>query len=67
MEIQEIEVTIGENGKVLIHVRGIKGEACLDITRSLERALGGELTREMTPEALENPDIGINNSLTIKS
>lgn len=54
MDVQEIEVTIGKDGKVQVHVRGVKGEACLDITRALENALGGEVElREMTPEAIE--------------
>lgn len=67
MDVQEIEVTIDENGKVQIHVRGIKGEACLDITRSLEQALGGELTREMTPESLEEPGNPIDANLSVQS
>jgi len=67
MEVQEIDVTIDENGQVQIHVTGIKGEACLAITRPLEQALGGQLTREMTPEALEEPANPIDASLTLKS
>lgn len=52
MDVQEIEVTIGKDGKVQVHVRGVKGEACLEITQALESALGGEVElREMTPEA----------------
>jgi hypothetical protein len=55
MEIQEIEVTIDKNGQVKIHVRGAKGKKCLDLTRDLELALGGEIiSREMTSEALED-------------
>jgi hypothetical protein len=55
MDVQEIEVTIGKDGKVQVHVRGVKGDACLEITQSLETALGGEVElREMTPEADEN-------------
>ena len=54
MEFQEIEVLIDQDGKVYIQVRGVKGTACLDITRELEEALGGQIElREMTPEALE--------------
>ncbi|TLN20880.1 DUF2997 domain-containing protein [bacterium] len=54
MDVQEVEVTIGKDGKVQVHVRGVKGEACLDITRALESALGGQVElREMTPEAGE--------------
>ena len=67
MDVQEIDVTIDENGKVQIHVRGVKGEACLDITQPLEEALGGELTREMTPEALEEPGNPVDTAQSLKS
>ena len=54
MELQEIEVFIDEDGKVRIEVRGVKGMSCLDLTKDLEEALGGEVEeREMTPEAYE--------------
>ncbi len=54
MELQEIEVTIGKDGQVQIQVRGVNGLKCLEITKDLEAALGGEiLARIMTPEALE--------------
>ncbi|MEA4909398.1 MAG: DUF2997 domain-containing protein [Chloroflexi bacterium] len=54
MDVQEVEVTIEKNGQVRIHVRGVKGQACLDLTRDLEAALGGMVVdREMTPEALD--------------
>ncbi len=54
MELEEIEVTIGKDGQVQIQVRGVKGMKCLEITKELEEALGGEiLARIMTPEALE--------------
>jgi DNA-binding protein YbaB len=55
MEIQEIEVTIGKDGQVQIQVRGVKGMKCLELTKELEEALGGEiLARVMTAEAIEN-------------
>lgn len=54
MELQEIEVFIEKDGRVLIQVRGAKGLSCLDLTRELEEALGGQIeAREMTPEAYE--------------
>jgi hypothetical protein len=54
MELQEIEVFIDEDGQVHIEVRGVKGMGCLDLTKDLEEALGGEIeSREMTPEAYE--------------
>jgi hypothetical protein len=57
MEIQEIEVIVGKDGRVELTVRGVKGPACLDLTRALEAALGGVvLNREMTPESLEDPN-----------
>jgi len=66
MDVEEVEITIDKNGQVKVHVRGAKGQACLDITQSLEELLGGEvLEREYTPEALDggNP---IDQSLHIK-
>jgi hypothetical protein len=54
MEVQEIEVFIEKDGQVRIEVRGVKGMSCLDLTKDLEEALGGEIEeREMTPEAYE--------------
>ena len=54
MELQEVEITIARNGQVQVQVRGVKGTQCLDLTKDLEEALGGEIVlREMTPEALE--------------
>ena len=54
MQIEEVDITIGKDGKVEISVRGVKGMACLDLTRALEEALGGEIImREMSPDAYE--------------
>lgn len=52
MDFQEIEVSIDSKGKVQIHVRGIQGEACLELTEELEALLGGDvIDRKMTSEA----------------
>jgi hypothetical protein len=54
MEMQEIDVFIDKSGEVRLEVRGVKGSACLEITKQLEIALGGDVaSREMTPEAQE--------------
>ena len=54
MELQEIDVFIEKDGQVRIEVRGAKGTSCLDLTKDLEDALGGQIeAREMTPEAYE--------------
>ncbi len=68
MELQEIDVYIEKNGEVKIEVRGAKGTTCLDLTRDLEAALGGEvLSREMTPEATESVSEWDADRLTIGS
>jgi len=69
MEIQEIEITIDKNGQVQLHVRGLKGKQCLDLTSELEAALGGQvLDRQMTPEALENASGNqVDQSVEVKS
>lgn len=54
MDLQEIEVIIDKDGQVKLMVRGVKGVACLELTRELEAVLGGQIeAREMTPEATE--------------
>jgi hypothetical protein len=54
MELQEIDVFIDKDGQVRIEVRGVKGMSCLDLTKALEQAPGGQVeAREMTAEAHE--------------
>ena len=54
MELQEFDVFIEKYGRVRIEVRGAQGMSCLDLTKDLENALGGQIeAREMTPEACE--------------
>lgn len=65
MELQEIEVVIGKDGQVQLQVRGVKGLKCLELTKELEEALGGEiLARIMSPEAMEeDTDIDLNQQV----
>ncbi len=57
MELQEIDVKIDPDGRVHIEVRGVKGPACLALTKPLEEALGDQvIDRQMTPEALDQPE-----------
>jgi hypothetical protein len=68
MEIEEIVITIGKDGKVEISVSGVKGMACLDLTRALEEALGGEvLMREMKPEAYETSSTEPDQTVTFNN
>ncbi len=52
--MQEVDVFIEKDGRVRIEVRGVKGPSCLDLTKGLEEALGGQVEdRQMTPESQE--------------
>ncbi len=67
MELQEIEVYIDPDGQVRVEVRGVKGTQCLDLTRALELALGGQvLDREMRPEAYEEDVESLPEMLQVK-
>ncbi len=46
-EIQEIDIFINPDGTVKFEVRGVKGKKCLDITKSVEEALGGSVTERV--------------------
>ena len=51
MHKQDIEITIAPNGDVSFTVKGVKGASCIEETKFLEQALGGEiLVREPTSE-----------------
>jgi DUF2997 family protein len=39
---QDIEIVINAKGEVTFTVKGVKGASCVDETRFLEAALGGE-------------------------
>ncbi len=55
MQIHELEVFISPKGKVSFAVRGMPGRQCLDLTKSLEQDLGGEiLEREETSEMVSS-------------
>jgi Protein of unknown function (DUF2997) len=60
MQIQELDIFIDKEGKVNIEVRGVKGPSCLDITKAIEEALGGQIeNREYKPDFYEEAEIGI--------
>jgi hypothetical protein len=48
--MEEIKVTIDEEGNVKLTVFGTKGPKCLEVTEKLEALLGGQLEREFTSE-----------------
>lgn len=52
---EEIEITIGEDGGVVLHVNGVPGSDCMKITEDLEEALGVVIHREKTNEYYQTP------------
>jgi hypothetical protein len=63
MRKQDIEITISPTGQVSFTIKGVKGTACLDETRFLEEALGGDvIERERTAEYYESLAEGVSVS-----
>jgi hypothetical protein len=57
MRKQDIEIVIAPNGDVSFTVKGVKGASCVDETRFLEQALGGEvLEQQKTGEYYEQSE-----------
>lgn len=48
MEMQELEIIIGQDGVVNVSVKGVTGTRCLEITEGLEKAVGKYNEREFT-------------------
>jgi hypothetical protein len=55
MEMQEIEITIDNEGRTEVKVNGAHGSDCLAITRNLEGAAGVVEEREYLPAYYEQP------------
>jgi Protein of unknown function (DUF2997) len=55
MQMQEMEITIGTDGNVIVHVTGIPGQDCVALTDALEQAVGTVENRTFTPEYYEQP------------
>ena len=55
METHELEVTIRPDGKVQIHIKGVKGPSCEEYTKLFEQILNSEGQTERTAEYYEPP------------
>ena len=55
MSMQELEITIDNEGRVLVHVSGVKGEECLALTKNLENAVGDVQERSFSSDYYEKP------------
>lgn len=51
--MDKVTITIAPDGTPKIEVNGVKGKACKDITKTVERALGSVVSDKETPEMYE--------------
>ena len=58
MSSHELDIVIGKDGQVRVHIQGVKGHACLTYAQLLEQIVGKEISREFTAEYYE-PDSGV--------
>lgn len=52
---QQIEITFDGEGQPTIHVTGVPGPGCRDLTAALEKALGTVVESTNTREHLQRP------------
>ncbi len=55
--MQEVRVTIDDDGNVKVSVFGAAGKGCLELTKELEELLGGAVEREFTSEYYQATDV----------
>lgn len=53
MPEREFDITIGKTGEVELHVKGIKGRACMDVVKVFEEMVGEMKSRQETSEFYE--------------
>ena len=67
MEIEQIEVTIGTDGKIRMQTLGFKGSSCLTAVEEVEKLLGNLIvSKEMTAEAYEQAEFRTAEKLKIR-
>ena len=57
----ELELFISEEGELKVHIKGIKGPACLKIFENIAKKIGEEKERSLTSEyyeKIEGKDLG---------
>jgi hypothetical protein len=54
----EIEVVISKDGTITVEAIGVVGAGCMDLTRSLEQALGSVESRSCKTEFYEQAEAG---------
>ncbi len=69
MQIQELEIFIGPDGKISFEVRGVPGRQCLELTNELEDDLGGAILEriETSEMLLSKADASVDDKLFTRS
>lgn len=66
MKVEQIEITIGSDGKVRLQTSGFSGESCLDATREIEELLGNQIIkREETSEIYQQSPVKTSEKVKI--
>ena len=53
MAQREFDITIGSDGQVEVHVRGIKGKGCMEVIKMFEEVVGQLQSTRQTNEFYE--------------
>jgi hypothetical protein len=53
MAQHEVEISISKTGEVKVHVKGVKGKACLQYAKWLTEVIGKVKSQQMTSELYE--------------
>jgi hypothetical protein len=54
--MQQVIITIAQDGTPTIKVNGVKGQSCKDVTKTIQRALGSVVSDKDTPEMYEREE-----------
>ncbi len=55
MESHEFDIDILPDGRVKVHIKGVKGAACMDYVKLFEQVVGSAAEVERTSEYYEPP------------
>jgi hypothetical protein len=56
MSQHDVEISISKTGEVMVHVKGVKGKACLEYVKWLQDVVGKVKSQALTSEYYE-PDV----------
>ena len=66
MELQELVIQVDREGNVTLHVRGVKGEKCTQITRKIEETLGNVVEKTLSGEFYQERERVLNRECFIR-